>query len=268
MMDYKDLCLEVCSLATQVGDYLRTERLKLNDLKVETKGVHDYVTKFDRESELRIVERLKQLLPEAGFITEENTIQEIKEQYNWIIDPLDGTTNFIHGFPVTAVSIALKEYDRIVVGVVYEIWQKECFYAYKGGEAYLNGLPIKVTECSELNSSLLATGFPFTNFSRLPQFMNYLQWSMQNTRGLRRLGSAATDLAYVACGRCDGFFEYNLKPYDVAAGAFIVEQAGGVNTDFQGGDNWLFGGEIVSCGKKLFPQMLDSINTIMNEDRL
>ena len=266
MIDYKYVCSEVCTLAKEVGNYLLHERTKLTELKVETKGIHDYVTEFDKESERRIVSRLQQLLPDAGFITEENTIQIANDKLSWIIDPLDGTTNFIHGFPVTAVSIALKEDDEIVIGVVYELWNKECFYAYKGGEAYLDGKPIRTTSCQKLNDSLLATGFPFTNFSKLPQFMKYLEWSMQNTRGLRRLGSAATDLAYVACGRCDGFYEYNLKPYDVAAGAFIAQQAGGTNSDFSGGNNWLFGGEIVSANTALFPELLESIKRIFNEN--
>ncbi len=263
-IDYQKLCTKVCELAQHTGEYLRTERMRIREMHIETKGVHDYVTQFDKESEYKIIEQLRILLPEAGYIAEENTSRERGEHYHWIIDPLDGTTNYIHGFPITAVSIALKEDDEIVLGVVYEIWNNECFYAYKGSKAYLNRHEIHVSKTETLNTSLLATGFPFTDFSRLPQFMEYLKWSMQNTRGLRRLGSAATDLAYVACGRIDGFYEYNLKPYDVAAGAFIVQQAGGTNADFSGNNNWLFGGEIVSCGNNLYPEFIKSIRKFFN----
>ena len=258
-MNYQQLCEEVTILAKHVGTWLYSERQRLTAVKTETKGVHDYVTQFDKLSEQTIVARLRELVPEAGFITEEKTATQLAEQYNWIVDPLDGTTNFIHGLPPTAISIALKEHDEMVIGVVYEIGRDECFYAYKNGQAYMNGYPIHVSTAPNLDSSLLATGFPYSDFSRLPEFMRYMEWSMQHTHGLRRLGSAATDLVYTACGRCDGYFEYGMKPYDVAAGAFIVMQAGGTVSDFSGGDHWLFGSEIVASGPTLFPELQQSV---------
>lgn len=260
-MDYKGLCQEVCQLAREVGDYLRTERLKIDSLKIETKGVHDYVTQFDKESERRIVARLHELLPEAGFIAEEGTATRTgEEDHLWIVDPLDGTTNFIHGFRTTCVSIGLSHKGRMVMGVVYELWGQECFYAYHGGDgAWLNGQRISTSQAATMNDSLIATGFPYTNFTKLPEYMDYLAWTMQHTHGVRRFGSAAADLVFVACGRCDGFYEYGLKPYDVAAGAFIVEQAGGRVSDFDGGDNWLFGATIVASNPTLHNEFLSTL---------
>lgn len=264
-LDYKQLCHQVCLLAMDAGDYLREERIKTNALAVETKGMHDYVTQFDKESERRIVARLKELLPESGFIAEEGTATRTgEENLVWIVDPLDGTTNFIHGLQTTCVSIALREGEEIVLGVVYEMWAKECFYSYCGGEAYLNGQPIHVSKVPTLNDALIATGFPYTDFNRMPQYMRYLEWTMRNTHGVRRFGSAAADLAYVACGRVDGFYEYGLKPYDVAAGAFLVRQAGGEVCDFNYGDNWLFGGEIVASNITLFEEFRTSIAVYLN----
>ncbi len=264
MIDYKQLCGEVCTLAIATGDFLRYERERINNLAVETKGVHDYVTQFDKESERRIVARLRELLQGSGFIAEEGTASRSgQERYVWIIDPLDGTTNYIHGIRTTCISIALQENGVTVLGVVYEIWAQECFYAYRDGGAYLNGKEIHVSSVQQMNDALLATGFPYTDFSRLSQYMKYLQWTMKNTHGLRRFGSAAADLAYTACGRIDGFFEYGLKPYDVAAGAFLVEQAGGKVSDFSGGGNWLFGGEIVAAGAALYPEFSSSLASCM-----
>ncbi len=264
-IDYKALCKDVCLLAMEVGDYLREQRLQIGEIAKETKGVHDYVTQFDKESERRIVARLKELLPQSGFIAEEGTAtHQGDEEMVWIVDPLDGTTNFIHGLPVTCVSIGLRQGEEMVMGVVYELWNKECFYAYKGGAAYLNGKPIHVSNAPTMNDALIATGFPYTDFGRLPQYMKYLEWTMRQTHGLRRMGSAAADLVYVACGRFDGFYEYGLKPYDVAAGAFIVQQAGGKVCDFEGGDQWLFGGEMVASNAALFVEFRNSIKKYMN----
>lgn len=263
-IDYKALCKEVCLLAMEVGDYLREERQQLGKPAAEAKGIHDYVTQFDKESERRIVARLRELLPAAGFIAEEGSAgHRGDESQLWIVDPLDGTTNYIHGLPVTCVSIGLQERGKMVLGVVYELWAKECFYAFHGGAAYCNGTPIRVSEAPTLNDALLATGFPYTRFDRMGQYMKYLEWTMRNTHGVRRLGSAAADLAYVACGRVDGFYEYGLKPYDVAAGAYIVECAGGRISDFEGGDNWLYGGEMVASNSRLYDEFITSLSKML-----
>ena len=269
-MNYQNLCQSVCSLATEVGEFLREERLKLNTVSAEAKGIHDYVTAFDKESERRIVTRLKELLPGSGFIAEEGTATHSgKEQYLWIVDPLDGTTNYIHGFRTTCISIALYEClpeggGRMVLGVVNEFWARECFYSYLGADgAFLNGQPIHVSSAADMEDSLIATGFPYVDFSRIDAYMDFLKWTMRHTHGVRRFGSAAADLAYVACGRVDGFFEYALKPYDVAAGAFLVQQAGGRVSDFGGGDNWLFGGEIVVANARLFTSLQQQLYEFM-----
>ena len=259
-VDYRQLCKQVCLLAVETGDYLREERQRVRNMVVEAKGMHDYVTQFDKESERRIVLRLSELLPGSGFIAEEGTAQsDGSEEHVWIVDPLDGTTNFIHGLRTTCVSIGLRSGNKMTLGVVYEIWGQECFYAYEGAGAYLNGAEIHVSSAAAMSDSLLATGFPYTDFSRMAGYMRYLEWTMRHTRGVRRLGSAAADLAYVACGRVDGFFEYGLKPYDVAAGACIVQHAGGRVCDFSGQDGWLFGGEIVCSGPALFPELSQGI---------
>ncbi|MCG8578740.1 MAG: inositol monophosphatase [Bacteroidales bacterium] len=261
-MDYQSLCHRVCELAKNTGAFIKDER-ENSTIDIELKGSNDFVTQVDKASEQRIVEGLKELLPGCGFVAEEGTEDSKGDIYNWIIDPIDGTTNFIHGLSPYAISIALQENDDLVLGVIYEIGLDECFYAYKGGPAYLNGECIRVSNTQTVKSSLIATGFPYSNYSRLDGFMKSVQYFMEHSRGLRRLGSAATDLAYVACGRFDSFYEYNLKPWDVAAGAFIIQQAGGDVCDFNGGDNYLFGHEIIATNKATFDEFKAIINNIM-----
>ncbi|MFZ4724440.1 MAG: inositol monophosphatase family protein, partial [Paludibacter sp.] len=185
-------------------------------------------------------------LPESGFIAEEGTNDIQGERYNWVIDPLDGTTNYIQGVPIYSVSIGLLDGDELVLGVVYEVGRDECFYAWKGGGAYLNGKAIRVSDRNNIHDALLATGFPYSDYSQMTEYMAFLEKMMKEARGVRRLGSAAADLAYVACGRFDAFWEYDLKPWDVAAGAVIVKEAGGKVTDYKGGNNYLFGREIIA----------------------
>lgn len=232
------------------GEFIREERKTFSYNNVEIKGLNDLVSYVDKASEKLLVEKLALILPEAGFIVEENTKTETKE-YNWIVDPLDGTTNFIHGIPCYAVSIALEFKGEILLGVVYEVAQNECFWAYKNGGAFLNGTKISVSERKTLPESLIATGFPIYNFTRLNNYINVLTYLMKNTHGIRRIGAAAADLCYLACGRVDAFFEYNLNSWDVAAGALIVKEAGGTLSDFNGTQNWLFGKEIVATNSHL-----------------
>lgn len=264
MQDIKTICLETARIARETGQYVKEYRL-LNKPDVETKGRNDFVTQIDKVSEQRLVDELGKLLPDAGFIAEENTSEKQGVIYNWIIDPIDGTTNFIHGLYPYAISIALQKNDKIVAGVVYEMGMDECFYAWEGGPALLNGEEIKVSSTSKVADSLIATGFPYTNYSLIGNFMETLDFFMKNSHGLRRLGSAAADLAYVACGRFDAFYEYNLKSWDVAAGAFLIQQAGGKVSDFSGGDNYLFGGEIVSANALIFDEMQIVIQKIMTK---
>jgi len=252
MLDFhKNICLKTCEIAKTTGNFIAEQRKNFNHTMVEHKGLHDLVSYVDREAEKMIIAALSAVLPEAGFIAEEGTNDKRGEKFNWIIDPLDGTTNFIQGIPTYAVSIALMEDNELVVGVVYEIGQQECFYAWKNGGAFLNGTKISVSDKSDLHLSLLATGFPYTNFDMLDSYMLFLKWMLRNSRGVRRIGSAATDLAYVACGRFDAFWEYGLKPWDMAAGALLVKEAGGHVTDFKGTDNFVFGKDIVATNNLL-----------------
>lgn len=263
-MDYKELCLSVCQIAREAGAFIAQERTHFDLKKVENKGLHDLVSYVDKASEKMIVETLSALLPESGFIAEEGTSNKKGVRFNWVIDPLDGTTNFVQGVPVYAVSIGLLEEDELVMGVVYEICRDECFYAWKDGNAYLNGEEIRASKTADMHDALLATGFPYSNFSQLDGYLGLLKWTMTDSRGVRRLGSAATDLAYVACGRFDAFFEHDLKPWDVAAGAFILQQAGGRLSDFKRGNNYLFGGEIIASNMPLMTKMQEKIEEFMH----
>ena len=260
-MDYEKICFEVIAICKTVGDFIYKESKKITAANIEVKGKHDFVTYVDKTSERMLVEALANLIPESGFIAEENTSTKVGIEYNWIIDPLDGTTNFIHGIPLYAISIALQQNNEIVIGVVYEINLKECFYAWKDSEAFLNGQPIKVSTNKTINDSLIATGFPYYDYSKLKEYTYLFTYLLQNSRGLRRLGSAAIDLVYVACGRFEAFYEYGLRPWDVAAGAFIVQQAGGLNYDFEGGNNYVFGKEIISCNPHIAEEFLTVCKT-------
>lgn len=258
-MQLQEIATKVIDLSKHVGDFIRQERKKFNNDDVEYKGVNDMVSYVDKQAEVQIVAELQRILPEAGFITEEKTINKTGERYTWIIDPLDGTTNFIHGLPVYSVSIALQEYDELVLGVVYEINQDECFYAWKGAPAYLNGKEIKVSKAPKIADTLLATGFPYYNFEQQQAYINLFTELMRSCHGLRRLGSAAVDLAYTACGRFDGYYEYNLNSYDMAAGIVIVRQAGGEVCNFSGGTDLFNTREVLATNGKITAELLSMV---------
>ena len=244
-MDISQLLPQVIAIAKRAGQFILKEGADFDRSKIEEKGLNDLVSYVDKESERQIVQALQKLLPGSGFIVEEGTSPTGEKDWTWIIDPLDGTTNFLHGLPVFAVSIALAFKRKAVLGVVYEPNRDECFYATAEG-AFCNGELMRVSEVGQLKESLIATGFPYYRFGKMPAYLKILEEFMRSCHGLRRMGSAAVDLAYVACGRFQGFFEYNLKPWDVAAGAYIVKLAGGQVTDFGGGNNYIFGKEIIA----------------------
>ncbi len=258
-MDYELLCDKVLSITRLTGNFIRKESMGFDAKSIEHKGLNDLVSYVDKEAEEQLVANLSELIPEAGFITEEKTINRTGEVYNWIIDPLDGTTNFIHGLPTYSISIALYEGSKPVLGVVYEINRAELFYSYKGGPAFLNNNIISVSKRNTLADSLLATGFPYYQFEQQEQYMRLLAELMQRCHGLRRIGSAAVDLAYVACGRFEGFFEYNLNSWDVAAGAFLVQQAGGKIMNFGGGEEFLEKREILAVNGLVDTELLEAI---------
>ena len=248
MINHRELERQVVSLSEEVGDFIRQESRNFDKARIEQKtGFNNLVSYVDQQSEKKIVAALGKMLPGSGFIGEEGTSIKGSNEYTWIIDPLDGTTNFTHGLPPYAISIGLARENKIVLGVVYEVNLGECFHATIDG-AFMNQTPIRVSPITKLSEGLLATGFPYYTFEKMTAYLDIIRTFLDKTHGSRRLGSAATDLAYVACGRLEGFFEYNLNPWDVAAGTFIVQMAGGIATDFRGGDNFLFGGELCAGG--------------------
>ncbi len=259
-MDLKLLTEKVVGLSKEVGQMIRDEVNSLATSDVEYKGVHNLVTYVDKKSEDILISELRKILPEAGFIAEEDDKLEKGERYNWIVDPLDGTTNFIHKIPLYSISIALNYGNETIIGVVYEINLKECFYAWKNGPALLNGKEIHVSETGILDESLIATGFPYYDYSLLDPYLALFKDLMQTSRGVRRLGSAAVDLAYVAAGRFELFYEYGLNPWDVAAGALIVKQAGGRITRFHGDADFVFGKEIVASNDHVHVEFLKKLN--------
>lgn len=250
--DWERICGRVRQVAEQAAEYIAAERKRFTADKVETKGVHNFVSYVDKGAEKIIVEALSELLPEAGFIAEEGSGRTDGEApYQWIVDPLDGTTNFVHGLPPYAVSIALwdSRAREAVIGVVYEVTLNECFYTWKGAPgAFRNGAPIRVSEVATVDDALVITGLAYgLDEATVRHFEESFAWFNRHSHGARRLGSAATDLVYVACGRADAFYQVNLSPWDVAAGAFIVRQAGGRVTDFCGGDDYTYGRSIVAA---------------------
>lgn len=244
--------------AKEAGEFIRNERRNFDWSRVEQKqNFTDLVSYVDKEAERLIVERLRGAIEDAGFITEEGTGSGTGE-VNWVIDPLDGTTNFLHNLPLYCTSIALVQGNKELLGVVYEINTDEAFYAAQGGGAFLNDSPIMVSKAKSLRESLIATGFPYVAFEKTPQYLEIFNHLMRNTHGLRRLGSAALDLAYVAAGRLEGFYEFALKPWDMAAGTLLVKEAGGRVTDFNGGDNYIFGDGMVS-GCAIQQELLETV---------
>jgi myo-inositol-1(or 4)-monophosphatase len=264
MIDLKDICKEVEKAARETGAFILKESENFDITRKESKGLNNFVSYVDKSSERMLVERLSRLLPEAGFNTEEGTIEKTGLKYCWVIDPLDGTTNFLHGLHPFAISIGLMEYEEVVAGIVYEVSGNETFTAWKDGGAWLNGKAIHVSETTRLADSLIATGLPYSDFDRLDQYMNCLTYFCKHTHGIRRLGSAAVDLSYVACGRYEVFYEYALHPWDIAAGIIIVREAGGRISDFSGAEKNLTGKEIVASNSSVFSEVLEIISRFMN----
>lgn len=266
---YKDYCFRAIDVVKEAAAYIQGihENRKGNELDpaigIESKGEHNLVTQVDRHAEEILVKGLSVVLPEAGFITEEGTSTKKGELYNWIIDPIDGTTNFIHGAYPFSISVGLSMHEEVVAGIVYVFGLNETFYAWKGGGAWLNGESISVSNAESVNNSLIATGFPYTDFRFLDNFMESIRYFMKNSRGLRRLGSAAADIAYVACGRFDGFYEYGLNPWDIAAGIVLLKEAGGRVSDFRGHPDPLFSENLVCTNGKIHNEFQEVTMKIM-----
>jgi len=247
-------------IVRDTGIWIQSMVNQIGESDIQYKGTNDLVSFVDQTAEIRLKEGLLAILPEAGFVAEESAsdYSEVGDGYYWVIDPLDGTTNFLHRLPIYAVSVGLIYNKQPILGLIYEPNRDELFYAAKGHGAYLNNQVIQVSQQALMSKSLLATGFPYYDFSYQDRYLALLKELMRTSHGLRRMGAAAIDLAYMACGRFEGFFEANLKPWDVAAGKIIIEEAGGRVTNFSGGDSVIFEGEIIGAGP-IFDEFLATL---------
>jgi myo-inositol-1(or 4)-monophosphatase len=246
--------------ARRAGSIINRASLDRGGLLVRAKGKNDFVTQVDKAAEDAIIQILRQAYPDHAILAEESGLTEsAKNEYRWIIDPLDGTTNFIHGFPQYCVSIAVQHRGATVHGVVYDPTRNELFTASKGAGAFIDDRRMRVTKCEQLKDALVGTGFPFKEVARLTVYMRQLRTMMTSSAGVRRAGAAALDLAYVACGRMDAFWEMGLSSWDMAAGALMIKEAGGLVGDLEGEDGFLDKGEIAAATPRVFPQLLAAL---------
>ena len=255
----------VCQVAREAGSYIKKERASFSVDKVERKHAHDYVSYVDKGSEQMIVKALRDVLPEAGFITEEGTTKDDVRgkkkdvsDFTWVVDPLDGTTNFIHGFAPYAVSIALCKGREIVVGVVYEIVSDECFYAWKEGGSFVNGEPIHVGN-SIINDALLCLQLPYNSDAYKPVIKRLIDYFYGNVGSIRMLGSAAIALCYVAAGRLDAYAERYIGQWDYMAGALIVKEAGGCVTNYAGEAYFMEGDSVIATNGVIHQELLEAV---------
>jgi myo-inositol-1(or 4)-monophosphatase len=240
--------------ARRAGDIIQRYIDRAPQLDVNAKSRNDFVSEVDRRCETAIIDVIRNAYPGHAILAEESGRHDGAD-YEWVIDPLDGTTNFLHGFPQFAVSIACKHKGELAHGVVYDPLKQELFAASRGGGAVLNDRKIRVSKQRTLEGALIGTGFPFRENANIDRYMSGLKALMQTTAGVRRAGAASLDLAYVACGRLDGFWEYGLKEWDTAAGALLILEAGGMVSEPDGGDQYLQSGNIVAAAPKLFPDL-------------
>ena len=271
-MDLERCTLAVCEIARRAGEYIREERRKFSLESVERKHAHDYVSYVDKGSERLIVSALRELLPEAGFITEEGTAEDshrfhrlsqkdgLTQKMCWVVDPLDGTTNFIHQYAPYAVSIALMEGKEVLIGVVYEICADECFYAWKGGGAYLMHNKLHVSS-QKIQDALLCLQLPYNSDAYKPTIKRLIDAFYGNVGSIRMCGSAAMALCYVAAGRLDGYAEQYIGQWDYMAGSLIVMEAGGVVTDYAGSDDFTQGNSVVATNGVIQGNLLEIINS-------
>lgn len=260
-MQLKPLCLKTVEVARKTGEFIRKEYAGFKKDQVRFKTEHDLVSYVDIEAEKQLIAALTEILPEAGLIAEESR-EGYRQGLNWIIDPLDGTTNFVQGVPHFCVSIALVENNDVLIGVVLEVNSQECFWTWKGASSYCNDEVILVSKTSQMTNAFVATGFSVKNTELLKGNLELVETWIRNTRGVRRLGTAALDLCYVAKGVFDAYHETNLSAWDVAAGILIVKNAEGRVSDFKGGEDFLFGNTILATNKVLHPVFLEKIKEV------
>lgn len=251
--------------ARQAGEIIVRHIDQVEHLKITPKGAQDFFSEVDVKAEQAITQAILKAYPEHGIIGEEGGNYQEDSDTVWIIDPLDGTSNYLHGFPFYAVSIAIRIKDRIEHGVVYDPLRHECFFATRGAGARLNDRRIRVSKQTQLNASLIGTGFRIRNKALSQRYLNTFTAMFGSCASVRRTGSAALDLAYVASGRLDGFWEFGLRPWDIAAGALLIQEAGGLVSDPQGGENYLQSGDIIAGTPKVFKSMLQSLSPAMKD---
>jgi len=257
--DFLNRAIDASKLA---GRHILDNLGKLSKDEIDTKQSSDFVTRVDKESEEIIVRIIKERFPEHHFLAEETHKDNEPGEYRWIIDPLDGTTNFIHQYPAFSVSIALEHKGEVIVGVIFDPLRNELFTAEKEGGAFLNDNSIRVSQLNDMGSALITTGFPFRKKQLLDDYLRLFKSILMKVSDIRRAGSAALDLAHLACGRCDGFFEIGLNPWDVAAGSIIIKEAGGIISDFGGGNNYLLTGNIVAGTPFIHNEILNEVKRV------
>jgi len=250
--------------ARAAGNIIIRQIDQAHDLPASEKSKNDYVTEVDRQAEAVIIDTLLKAYPKHAILAEESGTRG-KSDYVWIIDPLDGTTNFMHGFPHFAVSIALQHKGKLQQAVIYDPFRQELFTASRGDGAYLNDRRIRVSKRKNLDGALLGTGFPFGESANIDRFIETCRILMPMTAGIRRAGAATLDLAYIACGRLDGFWEFGLKPWDIAAGALLIEEAGGLVSDIKGGDSYLESGNVLSAAPGVHEAMFSLLSENMTK---
>lgn len=246
--------------ARRAGSVINRAALEGGALEVKAKNKNDFVTQVDKAAELAIIGVIRTAYPEHSILAEESgDTPGARPEFLWVIDPLDGTTNYIHGFPQYCVSIALEHKGVLTQGVVYDPGKNELFTASRGRGAFLDDRRMRVSKCTQLQDALVGTGFPFKEVDRLDLYMRQLRTMMTSSAGVRRAGAAALDLAYVAAGRLDAFWEMGLSRWDMAAGALLIQEAGGMVSDLQGGQDFLDRGEIAAATPKVLPQLLSAL---------
>ncbi len=244
------------------GDFVRRHLGTISKQDIDIKQASDFVTRIDRESEQIIIKTIRRKFPDHHFLAEESLKESGTGQYRWIIDPLDGTTNYIHGYPVFSLSIALQLNGEIILGIVFDPLRSEIFTAEKGKGSFLNGKKTKVSTAAKMKNSLITTGFPFRKRELIDPYLMLFKNIFNRVSDIRRAGSAALDLAHVACGRCEGFFELSLGPWDIAAGGILIKEAGGIITDFGGGNDYLSTGNVVASAPAIHREMLQEVKKV------
>jgi myo-inositol-1(or 4)-monophosphatase len=252
--------------ARRAGTIINRASQDVGSIKVHSKNYNDFVSEVDHAAERAIIQTLQEAYPDHGFIGEESGDDRTDAEHVWIIDPLDGTTNFLHGYEQYSVSIALMSRGHLEQAVVYDPSRNDLFTATRGRGAFLNDKRIRVSNRAKLQSAMIGTGFPFRDFKHLDTYLDMFKDMIKNTAGLRRPGSAALDLAYVAAGWFDGFWEIGLSKWDIAAGALLVQEAGGIVGDFEGNETWINTGNIVAGNPKVFSQMLQVLTPHLTDD--